>query len=832
MTRQQKKSHARIKANESKTTLRIISEDKAVWIKGIYDAYCNKNNIQNREYFTEGIEEDYGIVISTDDVSRFFNRRPTNAEAFRTIAKNLGVDYNILLEKDVPKKLLRPSREYFSGAKRKEQIYEIQAKLRQRRNTLINIFGRGGLGKTEIVLKLVEEDSDSRNQQFKGGYCFVYVEAGNIGLKIESFFSEIQKQYKWKDSPPKEMDDAQRVQWYYRNAPLGNYQVLLIFDGVEKYEQIERFLPISNHKNFRVLLTSRRSDLATGCYNILLKDFEEQDAIELVENILQDDTFFYKHQESLTRICRLVGYLPLAVELVTGVISATKLGKHRKLEEFISELENDVGLARVLSKIEPGRVGYIDELPEGDLRNELQDSGLQAVYNLTWRLLSLEAKEIAYIISLFAPSPVHFSLVSSCFEADILETVDEELIRASFLDVVDEDEYVLYHNLTRNFVRGAKESFIEEEYCELRVVYSLRGAIYYANHLHSPFNASLINHIEYWMKERDINPKLAEAVDSSAVGVFNNFVVSIYQHSGDIEKQREFITSSSWKTGDTYLDKATNCQHFATFFMQKNQLEFAEGAVQAAIDKFQEGIEKNGKLSVYAHGLIEVYFSAAMLSIRRNKLNKARRFIDRFDKEITQDYVSLWRFSCHLDTKEQEYFQAFISIVILLVLQSMLQNRHKRCGDVFFLKALVLKAKNKLEEATKYFHASLEELSNLYNISDNKNLANSETYEAIALDKTINIYVQLASIYFQLKNIEEAEIFITKWEQVINRLPIYEMSEFIATTYYDFAINYAGYGFIDKARSFLIKALQIFEDRKDDFSQKWVAHIQLTLNRI
>ena len=449
---------------------KIVSKDKRIWADGELRKKCLTAEDLAAQITTD---ETISCEISHDTVTRFLNAKENiDKDKFTAIAKKLGKSPEWFLEPEAISTAPLKRVPYYVETKRNLQISELIEKLRQDTFSAVNLYGRGGLGKTELVLKLIRDDKNSARRQFAGGYCFVYLGAGSVAADIERFFQMVREKNcpYWEETPSENYSDVEKVQWYYRNYPLVEFPILVIFDNVTNYEDIEEYLPIENYKYLRVLVTSRRKALASSCCcDVPLHDFEEEDALELIRGVLKDEFFFNTYQTQLTRICRMVGYLPIALELIASSITTAAIGKKEYLQKIITQLEDDNGLAQVLCKVESGQVGYIDRLPKSTLRDELQDVGLQAIYTVVWNLYSDLAKQVAYAISQFPCIAVDVSFISKIFcfykieeEEEIKSILNNDLVRNSFLDVCCEGR-VQYHNLTRNFVRGQEHLFADDK---------------------------------------------------------------------------------------------------------------------------------------------------------------------------------------------------------------------------------------------------------------------------------------------------------------------------------------------------------------------------------
>lgn len=600
---------------------RIISQRKLDRVRGEFE----KSRMTYVELATE--IKDY----HPDRVRDFLNGKTVEIELFKRLADHFGEDYNDLREPDLCETIPREAVSYFSGNSRRKLVERIATNLR--RSKPIAICGRGGAGKTELVLQLVT--ADKKNKRFKGGYCFVRArDASAIGLQLERFIDDcIDSGLITESLSP--LTGSEKIQWFYKAYSFTNRLILLIFDSVGQYQDIAPFLP-PEKAYFRVLITTRRRDLpATVIQTIPLEDFDSDDAMELLTEKIRKNTKLAisnpEHLKALEDIALAVGFLPLALEIIGGYL-ASRMGKNSLFSSTAKRLKGDSGLAPILNRIE--NTGYFNErIVDGGLLAELQEKGLEAVFNLSWQSFNEKEKEVAYVLSLFAPEAVWYELLRDSFsdydEQEFEDILYDTLRDQSFVDETDGSDFQ-YHDLTRTFVRGVSEAETTYEQCELRIINSLSLYALKQSHIFSRRNIQLLNHIEYVMQgEQSDDEDVRLFFYDTAIEAFRTFKSNVHQARLDTESQRVMLSDDTYyQTGNLALDEATRFEHLAVLHLQEYDYEIALEKIMQAIAAMEVVCDENDNTIGYTVKLIEMYFTAIDICLSLDNSQQARGFYD------------------------------------------------------------------------------------------------------------------------------------------------------------------------------------------------------------
>ena len=218
-------------------------------------------------------------------------------------------------------------------------------------------------------------------------------------------------------------------------------KVLVVIDNVTSYQQVKDYLPPANSQ-FRVLLTTRKQ-LGKPVQVLELAELDEAAALELLKS-LTEAARIEAELEDAKELCRRLGYLPLALELVGRYLDQRK---SLSLSEMLARLAKKGLTHKSLDK------------PKDEMTAKL---GVKAAFELSWDALDAkpEAKQLGCFLSLFAAASIPWDLV----EKGLPEWDTEDLEDAR----VDLEELHLFqssqlHPLIREFFSYKREESGEVE---------------------------------------------------------------------------------------------------------------------------------------------------------------------------------------------------------------------------------------------------------------------------------------------------------------------------------------------------------------------------------
>jgi tetratricopeptide (TPR) repeat protein len=341
---------------------------------------------------------------------------------------------------NLPQNLPRSGVVQFVG--RQTKMDELHEKLQQNEHLAITaVKGMGGIGKTELALQYCYQHY--KQDTYSGGICWLRSQEQDVGTQIVKF-ATAQLDLK----PPEGLDLPTQLAYCWRRWREGD--VLIVFDNVTKYQDIAPYLP-PREPRFKVLLTTRK-ELGKSVQSFPIDVLDESQALELLNSLVQDGRI-EQQVDDAKALCLWLGYLPLGLELV-GRYLARK--PDLSLSEMRKRLEKQALNSKALSETEDGMTAPL---------------GVQAAIDLSWQELDERARELAYLLSLFASAPVPWGLVQSCLSDrgnEEIEDLRDELVKLSLLKRTGKGVYQL-HQLLREFFREKLDS--SEETGDLKRAY-------------------------------------------------------------------------------------------------------------------------------------------------------------------------------------------------------------------------------------------------------------------------------------------------------------------------------------------------------------------------
>ncbi|MBP0029998.1 tetratricopeptide repeat protein [Roseofilum sp. Guam] len=310
------------------------------------------------------------------------------------------------------------------------------------------LTGMGGIGKTELALQYAH--GFYLKGAYPGGVCWLNARGVDVGMQFLGFASS-----KLGLNPPEYWHLEERIRYCWRHwKPEG--EVLVIFDDVQDYETIRPVLPPAKEQ-FKVLITTRNQSLGQLFRQLELAGLEEEAALQLLGSLVGRERI-YQELEAAKALCVEVGYLPLALELLARHLAHKQ---DLSLANMQQQLQKEGLEVQALKRAEVGMTA---------------ERWVKAAFELSWRELGEEEKELGRLLSLFALAPITWSWVETIYsEVDEkkLEDSRESLERLSLLQPVEEGSYQL-HPLIREFFRGklVESSQVEEmkrEICRVMV---------------------------------------------------------------------------------------------------------------------------------------------------------------------------------------------------------------------------------------------------------------------------------------------------------------------------------------------------------------------------
>jgi hypothetical protein len=213
------------------------------------------------------IKENYGVAVNLGNISN------------STFAKTIINDTKNVSWKGEPAEfpnnlnILRTGAVKFVG--RDKDIENLHEQLQEKERVSITavVTGMAGVGKTELALQysLLSE----KELNYPGGICWINVRERSVAEQLLSF-----AQTQLGLFPAEDWSLEERISYCWSNwQPPGD--VLIVLDDVNKYEEIEQYLPPQKQR-FKLLVTTRKKWLTQSFQRLELKVLDKDAALELL----------------------------------------------------------------------------------------------------------------------------------------------------------------------------------------------------------------------------------------------------------------------------------------------------------------------------------------------------------------------------------------------------------------------------------------------------------------------------------------------------------------------------------------------------------------------
>ena len=324
---------------------------------------------------------------------------------------------------------------------RAEVLTQLDRQLQQSDRVAIStLTGMGGIGKSELALQYAWQEWPK--QAYRGGICWLNVAESDPGLSILSF-----AQIHLGLTLPDEGELVERVRYVWQGWLKNEQdQTLIIFDDVRDYQQIKDYLPSQTDQRFKVIITTRLKELSAKIQTLHVDILQPEAALDLLRSYVTDGRID-DQLEQAKLLCRDLGYLPLALELVARLLRRRTNWTVAKIREKLAEN----GLADQ----------SLVKNPKFDLEMTAE-RGVKAAFDLSWQELENEpdAQKLAMYLSLFALVPFPKVLIDGLFSEDdedeIEEWLTDSLVHLNLVKTLGNGWYEL-HTLIRQYLRDKLE---------------------------------------------------------------------------------------------------------------------------------------------------------------------------------------------------------------------------------------------------------------------------------------------------------------------------------------------------------------------------------------
>ncbi len=261
-------------------------------------------------------------ILGKETISSYLDESPEIARRF-----NLQKDLIPAARFQIP-----PPKRDFTG--REQELAELRDSVRKQGGAMIyGMRGLGGVGKTELALKLAEEVG----AEYPDGHLWVQLGgASDRSLSPAEALAQAIRAFKPQAQLP---DSVAQLQQIYRTV-LRDRRVLLLLDDAASAEQVEPLLP---HAECLTIVTSR--------YRFSLPKLHRQDLDALTEEAARDLLLSLAPRlgAAAEELAQLLGRLPLALRLAgsafaeqPGLHAADYIQRFAERKECLDEVERAI----------------------------------------------------------------------------------------------------------------------------------------------------------------------------------------------------------------------------------------------------------------------------------------------------------------------------------------------------------------------------------------------------------------------------------------------------------------------------------------------------------
>ncbi|MEH1817011.1 MAG: tetratricopeptide repeat protein [Nostoc sp.] len=500
----------------------------------------------------------------------------TTGNITQTIIDNLLVfiyQHESFKPKEIPQNIPRGSIVKFVG--RAETLVNLHERLQHSSQVVIAaIEGMGGIGKTELATQyaLIHLLLNT----YPGGICWLRARDEDIGLQILQFAIA-----KLGLKPPEDWDLPKQVDFCWSRWHDGD--VLVVLDDVNDYPKVEQYLPPQSPR-FKLLITSRlQLDFPQS---FTLNVLGESSAVELLQAWVGEKV---THESAAAKkLCEVLGYLPLALNLVGRYIKKRKIS----LAEMVQRLD-------AKGKALNHQALTLDEKDRTCTLNVKR--GVIAAFELSWEELSNDAKELGVLLSLFALAPIPWTLVESVETGKDAEQLEDSRVELESLHLLQgEDNYQL-HQLIREFFQLKQAEFNQVEELKrslCRVMVAVAKDIPETPTLQQitavspaiPHLAEVANHLIEYVRDEDlIWAFIGNASFYKGHGLYNQA----------IRWSEQCLEVTKKRLGEEHLNVAGSLNNLA-------QLYYFQGRYSEAEPRYLQALEMMQRLLKQEHPLVAI----------------------------------------------------------------------------------------------------------------------------------------------------------------------------------------------------------------------------------
>ncbi len=337
-----------------------------------------------------------------------------------TTAKNLGAQINDpkapvnitnVFEAEKPQTLPSniPAAKGFVG---REDELSVLRREKQNGKTSFVLHGTGGVGKTELALKFIEEVKDEFEARIR-----VDMQGLANALSPDDAMLEVIRAFE----PNVPSLPSEQIEGLYISL-LNQHKTLLFFDNARDRDQVESL----NQKTAFVVITSRATFNVTGGYSKEIEQMLPKDAINLLYSIAEERRFDGKADE----LARLTGYLPMALSPLASILAEDITEDAASLIQKYSDRKERLRLA------DPNR----------------ENLSIEASFDLSYERLSDELKERWRRLAVF-PADFDLEVLKTLWQDENAKASLSSLIKSNLVIFDGKNKRSRLHDLARDYAR-------------------------------------------------------------------------------------------------------------------------------------------------------------------------------------------------------------------------------------------------------------------------------------------------------------------------------------------------------------------------------------------
>jgi len=669
-----------------------------------------------------------------------------------------------------PQNIPASSTDKFVG--RERELERLHQQLQSNHSVVITaVEGMGGVGKTELAIQYSLLHLQLHN--YPGGICCLKASESDLGLQILQFTTtDLGKK------PPEDLELPERVRWCWQHWQQGD--TLIVFDDVKNYSHIKPYLPPQTSQ-FKVLITTRlKLDLAGSLY---LSVLPEAEALQLLTQLVGEQKV-NQELEKATELCRRLGYLPLALQLVG------RYAKKRKITLY--------ELWQRLSEKGLGHPSLFVKEDDPTWTSNVK-YGVAAAFELSWSELSKDAQQLGCLLSLFALAPIPWSLVERAASEPDPEKLEDARVELENLHLLQSEDTYQLHQLIQEFLRNKQNSLVN---ADAQKDHFCKALVEVAQSIPSSTTQELIRSVKNAIPHlEEVAQHLTDAVsDDNLIWVFiglDRFYSGQGLYASAEPWCKKCVSVLQTRLGEEHPSVATSYNNLAGLYYSQGRYSDAEPLYQKALELSQRLLgEEHPDVATSYNNLAGLYYSQGRYSDAESLYQKAlelwQRLLGEEHPSVATSYnnlAGLYRSQGRYSDAEPLYQKA------LELSQRLLGEEHPSVATSYNNLAGLYQSQGRYSDAEPLYQKALELSQRLL----------GEEHPSVATS-----YNNLAYLYQSQGRYSDAEPLYQKALELSQRL-LGEEHPSVATSYNNLAGLYYSQGRYSDAESLYQKALELWQ---------------------